>query len=326
MNKHQTVRGDVTKFTPFKPLTDKKLVDTTRIKNARAPPTDIPLRPEVKAFLSTVGWSQDQFIIAYSHVFDTMSSLKPIDRNMRFSTYLPIRLFSMSGLNWTSQSKNRVRDWDKVALAVVVEAALVESYRETLLKECPLARQLRQELQDFFFSITPPWKQIDSSVGAMTIVTDKKWIFPDNIYVNAPVDDEIEDVTPPVDPTTLRSEFQVLTSKKSASKKKSRKKVTAPPQSTPSAPTAPEKGTAPISKGASTIATKDNPTHKRSDDIQSLLSSLKSIQKHKLLQCSDPDAPSGSTESIVSFAASVIGHVCILSPVHSRYTLLMIVL
>jgi hypothetical protein len=329
LTQNKTPRDTITKFTWFRPLTEKKILEASKARLVQSLPTNVVLRPDAQDFLTAVGWSQNTFVEAYNHVFDAMASQLDIDTHHRFSKDLVVRLFSMTALTWTSDSKNRNHDWDKVAIALVVEAALIELYREKLLNGCPLARALRKEFHDFFFGMTHAWRQMDRSERTMTLVTDKKWIFPDNIYV----DDEIHDATPSEHHIALRSQFQVLVSKKSAPKKKKSKKKDAPspqtlPATTATAPEAPDQGTTPAHKDSpapTTAAAKDNPQHKKSDDIQSLLSSLKSIQKHKLLQCSDKDSPSGSTESIVSFAASIIGHVCIRPLFHDRHPSLTIV-
>jgi len=328
LDNNLTLRDTITKLTIFKPLTDKKVVDNTRRMGLRAAKTNITLKPEAQSFLDIVGWSQDDFITTYGQVFGSMSE-KSIETHQRFLKEHAIRIYAISGLNWTSDSKNRTRDWEKVATASVVEAALVASYRVELLSSCTIAQSLRKELHDFFYEMTPPWRQMSQEEAMLTLITDKKWIFPDNIYIEIPRDkDKDKDSVAAAARAQriLRSQWQSTASKKSApdpSKKVTNKKknletaetlaadpddtITPTQRDTPTAATT--AATATTTTTATTAATKDNPPHRKSDDIGVLLSSLKAIQKHKLLQCSDPNVPSGSTESIVSFATSIIGHV-----------------
>jgi len=313
LQKNQTPRGTITKTTAFKSLTETKLIKNYPIRDPHAPPTKLNIHPEADAFLKAVGWSQDTFISKYSRLFETMSNDPAITPTHRLAPEHATRLYATTALGFTIDSKNRHRDWDKVILPVVIEAGIIETYREKLLLACPLARRLRKEIHDFFHETTPLWKQIDT--GSMRLRTDKRWIFADNIYVDAQGDNSdiaTEDNTPRH--TSLRTEFQEFVAKKSALKKKKTKKKDGPAPQTTST-TAPDNSTTPVNTDtpAPTPSTKDPGAHKKSDDIQSLMSSLKSIQKHRLLQCSEKDAPAGSTESIVSYAVYIIGRVYVLS-------------
>jgi hypothetical protein len=313
LDKIQTPRGDISKFVGFRPLTDKKstsLIINRRKKDKEEQPQQ-KLRPEVQALLDGANWTREKFSQSYRSVTEIMH--KDMTTHFRFNTIHAVRLLCMSGLDWESKSKNKARDWENVATAIVIETALVETYREKLLKQCRSARLLRKEIHDFFYSITPTWNQVG---GQETFITDKKWIFPDNIYLpdDDDDDDDILEVPPPID---LRSQWKASGTKKLApKKKKASKKVVSASQignsdsesevdPVPEVPPIADKGTT----SHASIAPKDNPPQRQNDDIQSLLAALKSIQNHKLLQCSDPDAPSGSTESIGSFALSLIGHV-----------------
>lgn len=242
----------------------------------------------------------------------------------------------MTGLNWSVESRNRYRDWEKIITAVVVEAAVFESYREKMLKSCRKARALRDDIHTFFFSVASTWRHMNKKDKSTTLVTDKKWMFADGIYVDeAHATDDLhgnekdvaQDVAQDVDEDEvqmiLRSEYEAIVTKNAAaSKRKGKNKVNPTPRPVPPAPApAQQTGTttATIQKHASatSAAAKDAPPHQKPDDIVSLLSSLKNMQKHKLLQCSDPDAPVGNTESIVSFAVSIITHVRVLPLFHS---------
>ena len=332
LNDNKTYRDRITKFTGFQQLTTKSVIEAYKGRDATTPPIDIKVKPEVDGYLDDIGWSQDLFIGAYYRVFERMatysSNNRPIDHSLRLSDIHSIRLFAMSGLEWSFGSKNRTRDWDKVALAAAIETGLVESYREDLLTACPLARILRQEIHDFFFDKTANWTQLDPQDPTRSLITDKTWIFPDNIYVEVPVnDDNTHDTIPPIDHVALRTQLKAVQSKKSApgQKRKANKAKKDPPPATESqtltsqpAPANPNNQTQQDTPSHAII--KENTPHKKSEDIQSVLSALKNLQKHRLLQCSDPGAPSGSTESIVSLAVSIIGHVRIYFPSSTIHT------
>ena len=330
LNEHKTHREHITKFTSFQQLTSKSIIEAYKSRDATTDPFNFKVKPDVAAYLKATGWSQDLFIGAYYRVFERMgaysSNNTSVDHNLRLSPIHSVRLFAMSGLEWSYGSKNRTRDWDKVALASAIEAGLVESYREDLLTACPLARRLRAEIHDFFFKKTTNWIQLDPEDPAGPTITDKTWIFPDNIYVEVPVSDSnTQAPTPSIDHSALRTQLKAITAQKSApgSKKRAKKGKKDPPPTTSSPPLTPELTQTQQDTPAPPIA-KENPPPKKSEDIQSVLLALKNLQKHRLLQCSDAGAPTGSTESIVSLAVSIIGHVC-LSPlsstIHSSLTI-----
>lgn len=331
-------RSNITKFNAFKSITDKISTKNQKDRVAASPLTSkgIEIKPEVEEFLEAVDWDLEEFIDTYSCVFEAMKSFSGTastssgtastssgtastssvekHRETRLSKTRSTQMLSMSGLTWIYDSKNRNRDWDGVALAVTIETALIESYRENLLKACPSACRLRVELYDFFLKITPPWNQIAGQNSMLTCNMEKRWIFPDGICT----DDISQEVNTHIDSGVLRSQWQPSETTKSGvdlSRRIHRKKkdtiAAAPAKTTTPAPL-PQRAHPSKDTSSSTTRAKDTAPHKKSDDIQSVLSSLKSLQKHTLLQCSDPDAPSGSTESIVSFAASIIGHVTIL--------------
>ena len=330
---NKTSRGIPIRFSNFKTLTDRKLIDAYRFKDLRKPSVAIPPQPQIVTdFLKSIKLSQEDFVINYGRIFLIMSTAKAQDRALRLSPDLATRIFAMLGLYWTSDSKNRSRDWDKVASAVVSETALIATYREDMLKSCPQVRALRQELHDFFFGIAKPWHRLHQPTPdtPLEATPNKEWFFPDKIVITEEeatndVHTSTDDVLPVDNPnqqdvqTMRRTHFQMLMS----SKKKVVKKKTKQKDDPSTQPDLPDPDVAPDAAAATTTTTatsstaaKDTTPHTRSEDIQSLLSSLKSIQKHKLLRCSDPDAPSGSTESIASFAVSIIGHVCIHTHLH----------
>lgn len=83
----------------------------------------------------------------------------------------------MSGLDWNLDTRNAKRDWPNTASAITVETALVESYREDLLLECPGASALREEIRAHFVKIAHPHNINHPSTGLVDQVY--LWEFPD---------------------------------------------------------------------------------------------------------------------------------------------------
>jgi hypothetical protein len=347
--KNPTVRGSVKSFGPFRALTVKKTTDKPQRRTSKAVPKGpdaINLSQDVVDFLEAINWSREDFIQAYDRVFATMNRTDNIEENVRLSNDLSVRLYAMTGLLWSTASKNKARDWVPMAIAITVETGIVQSYREALLKSTGTARKLRQEMHDIFLKVTKPWKQFavgDANTNQSgMLVTAKSWSFADNIRVEEPpatsaIDDTHQQGSQArrthADNTTRRSELKALislTSSQSSQKKKPKRKKAQSPESDSSVidldaddhvQEVPSTSRATTTTTTTTTTAKDATAtaHKKADDIQSVLASMKSIQKHRLLQCSDPDAPSGSTESIVSFAASIIERVSI-SPLSLFHT------
>jgi hypothetical protein len=348
--KHPTPRGTLKSFSPFKPLTVKRVIDKQQRTSAKAAAQGadaIKVNEDVVKFLEAVNWSRVDFIDAYDHVFETMNKPGNVVEHIRLAKHLSIRLYAMTGLLWSQGSKNKIRDWVPMAIAITVETGLVQFYREPMLKLINTARQLRKELHDFFHKASKSWNQFAVGEGEESnmLVTTKaqRWIFPDYIYVQEPPEttsiDDTQHQGPqtrrtPADNTTRRSELKALislTASQSSQKKKSKRKQVQSPESDSSVveldaedqvqeqPTTSRTTTTTTTTAKDATATTTATAHKKADDIQSVLAAMKSVQKHRLLQCSDPDAPSGSTESIVSFAASIIERVSI-SPLSIFHT------
>jgi hypothetical protein len=313
LEKNQNARGLVHSVLPFSPLTEKKLVERVTRSSSVTPPTKVPLKEEATSFLTSVNWSQDDFIDNYIRVFQAMIQCKEgLPKEQRLARFLAVRILATTGLSWPVDSKSRARDWSPIAKAIVIETALVESYREKLIIACPRVRVLRKELLDFFLTLAPVWTQFDRTGPDIALTLDRCWNFADEISVAN--ETPIPPIPQPKDQEAIRSEIQLKSSQKPPPKRKPAAKKSKAIIISDTEYPPPEEDQDPTPKDASTTtATKDGATQKRSDDIQSLLSALKTIQKHKLVQCSDPEAPSGNTESIVSFAASIIGNVCFIS-------------
>jgi hypothetical protein len=311
LGREQNFRRSVQLLSPWSPLTEPNLVERIARRNKTTRPTNLSnLKPEVLMILKAAKWTQDDFILAYHTVSEEMLKTDGDEKDRRLSESLAIRVFATTALKWKLDSKNRARDWISVMKAFTIEAVLIMSYREQLITACPRTRKLRNELLTFFASLTPGWPQIQTSDMDMRVIIAGCWSFPDNISIS-------DDVPTPAvaDQEAIRSQIQIQSSQKPAPKRKAATKKSPAIIVSDDDDPAPDEDEAPTQVDASaaatdtTAATKDSTTQKKLDDIQSLLSALKTIQKHKLLQCSDQDSPPGCTESIVTFAASIIASV-----------------
>jgi len=127
------------------------------------------------AYLKRYGWSVDKFGHEYwmNSCFMENKALS-FERNERIDGRRGQRLLVMSGLSWNVESQNKSRDYVNIIVAVTLETAIVEWYRETLIKECTGAGALRGELRDCFKTEVLP--QLDSDTGQL----EGDWEFPDN--------------------------------------------------------------------------------------------------------------------------------------------------
>jgi hypothetical protein len=319
LKKYPTLRDTVQSLAPWVPLVEKRLVQRVMLRKPTNRPSNVGLKQEPLAILNAANWKQDDFILAYGTVFDEMLKTDGDPILQRLSTVLSIRIFATTALKWPLDSKYRTRDWASVAKAFAIEAALISSYRTELITACPRTRTLRNELLIFFSSLTPNWGQLQKGdENMLAFVPHGEWTFPDNIIIpdNIPA--------PPVaDQEAVRSQIQIESSQQKAATKKKPVRKSKPiiisDEDDHDLDEDDEDDEDPSQFDPSTAAdeivatAKDSAPSKRSDDIQSLMSALKTIQKHKLLQCSDPEAPSGSTETIVTLAVSIIGSVRFIS-------------
>ena len=127
------------------------------------------------AYLKRYRWSVDKFGHEYwmNSCFMENKALS-FERNERINGRRGQRLLVMSGLSWNAESQNKSRDYVNIIVAVTLETAIVESYRETLIKECTGAGALRGELHNCFKTEVLP--QLDSDTGQL----EGDWEFLDN--------------------------------------------------------------------------------------------------------------------------------------------------
>ncbi len=178
-----TARGLVNDLSTFKSFCTvaKKHKGKGKEKSSAA---DLPATtkepPPVKAFLSAVNWTAERFREEFQLTLALMEKIQ-FDRDDRLSRHRGCRMVTMSGVPWNIQSRHRERDWSAIAVAVTVESALVEQYRGYLLKMCPGARGLRNDLHDVFFALTAHHSVTDQE-GQLRKV--RKWEFADAISSN----------------------------------------------------------------------------------------------------------------------------------------------
>ncbi|KAI9430720.1 hypothetical protein H4582DRAFT_2063460 [Lactarius indigo] len=151
-------------------------------KHQRDP--DDPLPPVrdatvVAEFLAAVGWTSDRLTREFTKVNAVLTATKDaFTRDQRLSPHVGTRLLTMSALPRNLDSQNKKCDYALITTAIAVESALVDKYRAHLLSICPGARDLRDDLHSFFFSITMPHAQyLPDGKKEVTRV----WEFPDAV-------------------------------------------------------------------------------------------------------------------------------------------------
>ena len=220
LHRNEIPRGQASDVTMFKALAERHHATlseraTTAYKKVEEGRV-ATMAPKAQAFLTAVGWSADQFLLAYAACFGIMGEPR-ITAKERLSKALAARLLAISGLSWAPESKNRGRDWERFASAASAETALVELYRKKLLLECAPARALRKDLHDLFLSWATHQAQIPTDGGSGLTIA-QRWEFADKIYIQASdVEEQRQDFT------KTRMAWEVATGTSKASKQKAKK-------------------------------------------------------------------------------------------------------
>jgi hypothetical protein len=126
--------------------------------------------------IKSLGWNIPRYVHEWGSNYKIMG-FKPFNRDYRVANRRGERMLVMSGLDWNLDTRNAKRDWPNTASAITVETALVESYREDLLLECPGASALREEIRAHFVKIAHPHNINHPSTGLVDQVY--LWEFPD---------------------------------------------------------------------------------------------------------------------------------------------------
>jgi hypothetical protein len=127
--------------------------------------------------LKDLGKTDIAFYSSYTLCLRKMSE-KPFTCNHRIALRQEERMLVMCGLEWNLDSHSKNRDYQRMACIVSIETAFVNSYRLNLLMACPGACTLRDELRNYFDSITVV--QLLSDLNRVGRSSDRiTWAFPD---------------------------------------------------------------------------------------------------------------------------------------------------
>ena len=129
--------------------------------------------------LNAFEWTSEDFLSDYNNAYSLIIS-KDIKREDRISKQALTRTLICSGLPRNAESQKKNRDWGKIALAAVLETAVVASYRKTLLTKCHSAHRLRRELEDYLFNHKSDLQQI---TGSLKLAPITSWLFLDGISI-----------------------------------------------------------------------------------------------------------------------------------------------
>lgn len=152
---------------------------------------------EPEAFVRSLNWNLVRFNFEWRNNMSQMVGLGRFTRDNRLSRRRGERLLVMSGLEWNMESRARGRDWGPTATAITLETAVVESYRETVLKSANGAYELRRDLREYMESIAATHHAWHPSRSGH--YQSKNWEFPDGF--EAP---EVVEERGPFDPTRMR--------------------------------------------------------------------------------------------------------------------------
>jgi hypothetical protein len=131
---------------------------------------------ESEAFIKTLGWNLIRLNEEYKRNLGLMG-LNKFNREHRLSLRRGERMLVMSGLSWNTESRSSERDWGATVMAVVLETAVVESYRETVLRTSNGAYDLRREIREYMKSIAMTHFAWHPTTGSHH--QEKSWEFPD---------------------------------------------------------------------------------------------------------------------------------------------------
>ena len=139
----------------------------------------------VEKFVKSLHWTDMKYFMEWKANMKIME-VTSYDRAHRVSDRRGERFVVMSGLAWNKQSRAKERDWAPTVAAITLETALVENYRENLLRMSDGAYALRKELHDFFLSFTTIHYETHPTTNE--IMRTKTWDFPDGYGLLKDVD------------------------------------------------------------------------------------------------------------------------------------------
>jgi hypothetical protein len=167
-------------------------------------------------FVSALHWKPTRFFSEWKKN-QLLLKVEKFSRENRVAPRMGERFLVMSGIEWNHRSQNVGRDWPNILAASTLEVGIVETYRTDLLKHCPGARALREEIGVYLRSIASPFHDKHPTTGKPRRVN--YWDFPDKIELT------VAPGTVPTmyDPDDMKVEFQTaisLTSGKGRDKRK----------------------------------------------------------------------------------------------------------
>lgn len=130
----------------------------------------------LKTFFTSIGWTEEHFTKTWGLVFAEMA--KKRNRSNRLAKDLVSRIVCLCGLPWNSESANRARDWESVALVITIEIALVGAYRKSLVFDSSGAQVLRSKLRTFFLQRTAIFRARGSDQKEVSVL---QWEFADMV-------------------------------------------------------------------------------------------------------------------------------------------------
>lgn len=218
----------------------------------------------------------------------------------------------MSGLSWNIASKARDRDWAPTVAAITLETALVEFYREKMLKKCSGACRLREDIEGYFLSIGTVHHWLHPSTGEG--IVEVSWTFPDGYPSVQP--------TPPVQPVQPAQPVQPIQPVQPVQPVK-------PVQSVPEVSSTPDAADARSSRkihadvslrrkiyDAAVIKKDLNQVNVANTTIRgskgkpkSVLTGIDGLTKNKLLWSSEPGVSSGTLETLAYHCISALSNV-----------------
>jgi hypothetical protein len=177
------------------------------------------VRTATRELLDIVGWSDDKFGQTYGRLLKFMNGHYPFQVEHRLSDDLGTVLVTTSGLTWNPTSRNKVRDYNNIAIVAALETAIIPVYREDLLHACAFARAMRKDMYRIMSDAASPIRRHDADR-----VMTKIWYFPDGIPFDFDEDADLSANLPAEPhPDTLFANLEVA---RSTAKKKKNDPVT----------------------------------------------------------------------------------------------------
>ena len=190
LRQNQPLHDPHIEFKCFDNLQNKVHPTKTSIKSQK-PSQDIKLLDKHVHMLNDIfkafKWLTKTFISNYKCAYSFMV-LKFIKDDLYVCNSILIWIVIMSGLCRNSGSSNRNRDWEKIAIAAILETAIVNRYYESLLSKCPSANQICRDLATYLFTHYSRVKKPSYTPSQTVSVTS--WMFLKGISIHDAASDK----------------------------------------------------------------------------------------------------------------------------------------